>query len=264
VREPAYTFLHRTVAEYLVARYLSSIPHSDRMRIVRAHQWFDSDWAEVIPMLGGLLAAEQPRDAQDLVMHFLRQRRDPLFRAFRTCLRILGESPDPDALLSRAQARRLRLRTSYLLANDVSRGELLRTLAAVPALPSAVTDALLEKLRTRRQKDWHVRRAAIRALVGRAEPAVADSLLAMAGDRHWSVRQSAIEALAGRDDPVILSWLCRRTCWPQQPSRLRIRFHLASRIADRVYHLLPPGQQARIRRGLWRLTAVATDNGRRK
>jgi HEAT repeat protein len=207
VREHAYTFLHRTVAEYLVARYLSRIPHSDRMRIVRAHQWFDPDWAEVIPMLGGLLAAEHPGDAQDLVMHFLRQRRDPLFRAFRTCLRILGESPDPDALLSPAQARRLRLRTSYLLANDVSRGELLRTLATVPALPSAVTDALLEKLRTRREKDRQVRRAAIRALVGRAEPAVADSLLAMAGDRHWSVRQSAIEALAGRDEPRITTAL---------------------------------------------------------
>ena len=104
VREQVYIFLHRTIAEYLVARQLSEQPLPRRMAVVRAHQWFDPDWAEVIPMLGGLLSAapgEKHADnqpgaaAQSLVSYFLSQEHDPLHRAFFTALRIVARRASP-------------------------------------------------------------------------------------------------------------------------------------------------------------------------
>jgi hypothetical protein len=56
----AYMFLHRTIAEYLTARHLVGLAPAQRMQAVADHQWFEPDWAEVIPMLGGLLATHEP------------------------------------------------------------------------------------------------------------------------------------------------------------------------------------------------------------
>jgi hypothetical protein len=44
-RSPRYLFLHRTVAEYLTARHLATLPQADWLAIVEQHQWFDPDWA---------------------------------------------------------------------------------------------------------------------------------------------------------------------------------------------------------------------------
>ena len=133
LRDQSYVFLHRTVAEYLVARYMRDLPQAQRMQIVRDHQWFDPDWAEVIPIFGGLLTAQDVGDTQTLVTHFLAPRTDPLHRAFHTALRVLGESPSPDHLLSSGQMRYLSNQTLGLIVRSYTRPALLRALAAALA-----------------------------------------------------------------------------------------------------------------------------------
>jgi hypothetical protein len=71
--EQAYMFLHRTIAEYLVARHLRVLPSADRIEIVERHRWFDPDWAVVIPLLVGLLGSrpDTAPDAQAVVTRLL-------------------------------------------------------------------------------------------------------------------------------------------------------------------------------------------------
>lgn len=198
--EQSYVFLHRTIAEYLVARHLSELPAAQRMTIVEDHQWFTPDWAEVIPMLGGIMAIERPSDAQALVTHFLTRRPDPMHRAVRTVLRILGQVPDPDSVLSAAQAHDLSSRFHGLLERDVTRTGLFRTLALAPSWPRFVTDAMLGRLPDDR---WYVRSETVKALARRHEPGVTDALLGMLGDEQKYVRYEAVSALAGRQEPIV-------------------------------------------------------------
>ena len=117
----AYMFLHRTIAEYLTARHLRDLTPAKRMRQVAEHQWFDPDWAEVLPMLGALLTTDKPAEAKALVTHFLSQWPDPQHRAFCTAIRILGEQPDPDHLLGPSQAHHFTDRAISLLEQDLTR-----------------------------------------------------------------------------------------------------------------------------------------------
>ena len=224
VREQPYLFLHRTIAEYLVARHLRDLPQPERMSIVESHQWFDPDWAEVIPMLGGLLAIEHSSQARALVAHFLGQRPDPLHRAFHAALRVLGETPDPDQLLTSAQADELGQRTRGLLAARTTwatRERLIRVLLAAPAWPHAVTDALLDSIGRDGLKTG---RAAVSPIMVTLNRGVAESLrvrlteqgqwlrlemdeenptealLTRLADDDRSVRRKAVHALAGRVD----------------------------------------------------------------
>ncbi len=68
-RSPRYLFLHRTVAEYLTARHLATLPPADWLAVVEQHRWFDPDWTEVIPMLGEQLSSAN--DARALIQHLL-------------------------------------------------------------------------------------------------------------------------------------------------------------------------------------------------
>jgi hypothetical protein len=76
-RAANYLFLHRTVAEYLVARHLAGLPHADCLAIIDQHRWFDADWAEVIPMIGEQLSSEA---AAALIALLLADDNDPLWR----------------------------------------------------------------------------------------------------------------------------------------------------------------------------------------
>ena len=197
--EPSYRFIHRTFAEYLVARHLRNISHAARMRIVKAHQWFDADWAEVIPMLAGLLATERPGDARALAKHFLTQRRDPLYWAFRTLLRIIGEDPAIHRLFTDTEARRVAKQVTRLISREATQIELIGALRAIPMWPPALTDALLSALSSYRMRD-----AAASALAGRDDPRVTDALLSqLSHDSAGLTGKAAAEALAGRDDPRV-------------------------------------------------------------
>jgi HEAT repeat protein/DNA replication protein DnaC len=50
-----FLFLHRTLHEYLVARYLSDKPFQVWQMLLEPHLWFDHDWEEVILLMAGCL-----------------------------------------------------------------------------------------------------------------------------------------------------------------------------------------------------------------
>ena len=204
--EQPYVFLHRTIAEYLVARYLSQLDAGERMRVVRAHVWFDPDWQEVIPMLGGLLAAHRPAEAAELVAYLVNRRTDPLWRGLRTAIRILGETSAPDRLLPAAEAARLGARIERLCAKEATWEILCDDIAELPVWPSAIASSVLRLFRHR----FHdVRSDAIWLLGERREDDVIDALLELTEDKSVWVSGSAAQALANCSDPRVPGVLLR-------------------------------------------------------
>jgi hypothetical protein len=111
-RSPRYLFLHRTFAEYLVARHLATVPADDYLAVTSQHQWFDPDWGNVIPMLGGQLDSA---GARHLIAHLLASDPDPFWHALLTAMTVAGERPDPNTTLTGAQSARLAQATRMLL-----------------------------------------------------------------------------------------------------------------------------------------------------
>lgn len=202
--EQDYLFLHRTIAEYLLARHLAEARSEDRMREVTAHQWFDPDWAEVIPMLATLLAARNPPEAQALVTHFLTARPDPFHHAFGTALRIIGDAPDPDRLLSGAASRELLRALPRLLRSTHTRGRLERILTAAPAWPQPISATVLALAASRRPSERHF---AATILQGQRDAEATHTLITLATDTIALVRQAAARALEGRQDSKVTAAL---------------------------------------------------------
>jgi HEAT repeat protein len=202
VGEQLYMFLHRTIAEYLVARRLRDLSHARRMSIVERHRWFDPDWAVVIPMLAGLLDAhpDTPPDVRALLSALLTCRRDPLHHSLHTSLRALGELTDPDRHLTPALTVLLNKRARRLFRNETTRSGLMLTLTSATRLPTVITTALLIALT---DKHSPARSEVARALAGRTDPAVTAALLTALTDSNESVRSAAVRALASRNEPTI-------------------------------------------------------------
>jgi hypothetical protein len=174
------------------------------MREVTAHQWFDPDWAEVIPMLATLLAARNPPEAQALVTHFLTARPDPFHHAFGTALRIIGDAPDPDRLLSGAASRELLRALPRLLRSTHTRGRLERILTAAPAWPQPISATVLALAASRRPSERHF---AATILQGQRDAEATRTLITLATDTIALVRQAAARALEGREDSKVTTAL---------------------------------------------------------
>lgn len=213
-RNPPYLFLHRTVAEYLVARYLATLPPAGRLAVVEQHRWFDSDWTQVIPMLGELLTAAE---ARALIEHLLAEQADPFHHSLFTALQVLGARADADHLLPTTPAAQLSGRVVSLLRLGRTRPAITSQVEAMTYLPRALLDLLLESLG---HHSWSVRSAAAAALAGRDDPAVANALMHCLSDPDGGVRGAAVQALAGRADSRVAaavtdrlrdgSWAVRR------------------------------------------------------
>jgi len=281
--EQDYMFLHRTVAEYLVARHLRDLPAESRMAAIAARQWFDPDWAEVFPLLGGLLAGSRPGEAGMLAAGFLSQRPDPLHYAFRTALRILGDIPDPGMLLDGSQEQALRDKTAALFTSSATRRMLASTLAAARTLPRAVTQALFHFLTDQdadvramaawvlkrrdgdnvtsalinllTSQDEDARRSAARALRRRnGDNIVTSDLVRLLASQDEDVRVAAALVLTGRDEAAILLQLANPASWSGRPTKMLECFNLASVIADQAYLRVPPPDRERVRHELDDLT----------
>jgi HEAT repeat protein len=221
-RNPRYLFLHRTIAEYLVARHLVSYPEEHWLRIVDQHMWFDPDWAEVIRLLGAQL---DPRRARRLVQHLLAQEVDPLHHALLAAVRVLAERADQDQLLAPDQMRAMADAISGLMDHPTARWTAAAQLATAPRLPRRVLDRLRDRLD---DPDPLVRQTTVQALTGHEDVAlvaclqdeaprvrlaamkalgpyqgrdVVTALLSLVNDGHWEVSKAAVEALGGRDEP---------------------------------------------------------------
>ena len=197
-RSPDYLFLHRTVAEYLVARHLATLPQADWLAIVDQHRWFDPDWAEVIPMLGERLS---PLSAATLIQHLLADEADPFHCSLLTAIRIWGTRPDADNLLPVGPAAELAEHAGCLIRHNITHDAMTSHLTAMTYLPSVLRTQFLGRLS---DDDRWVRCAAVEALVGREGPAVLPALLERLSDHDAGVRRAAVEALAGREGPAVL------------------------------------------------------------
>ena len=193
-RSPRYLFLHRTVAEYLTARHLATLPEPDWLAVVRQHQWFDADWAEVIPMLGERLSADGVRP---LIQHLLADECDPFHYALFAVARVWGARPDASHLLAPGQADELAGRLDDLFKHWLTRQSASLTYAQMTYLPRPVLTRLMARLT---DPDENVRAQAVEALADRSGPEVTEALLGCLIDQNWSVRARAVEALAGRQD----------------------------------------------------------------
>jgi len=200
-RSPSYLFLHRTIAEYLVARHLATLPAAHWLTIVDQHRWFDPDWAEVIPMLGEQLT---PAAAATLIRHFLADEADPFHHSLLTALGIWGARPDADHLLPASTAAQLTEQAGQLIRHKHTRQAITSRLTAMAYLPQALLAHILRRLG---DGDQWVRRAAADALAGRDDPAVTAALLDCLGDDDEFMRRAAVRALAGRDDPAVTAAL---------------------------------------------------------
>jgi HEAT repeat protein len=191
-RSVRYLFLHRTVAEYLTARHLATLPEADWLAVVGQHQWFDPDWAEVIPMLGERLS---PEDARTLIQHLLAGEHDPFHHALLTAARVWGARPDADHLLGPGQADELAGQLDELIQRKLT-GAARLAWAGMTYLPRPVLTRLIARLT---DQNASVRREAIGALAYRQEPEVTQALLGCLTDQDDNVRMMAVLALGGRE-----------------------------------------------------------------
>jgi HEAT repeat protein len=204
-----YVFLHRTFAEYLVARHLRYLDSGPRMEMIARHQWFDPGWAEVIPMLGGLLSSHSDEEASALVCYFLAQDPDPLHYAFLTALRLLGETAHPDRLVPRGRGEDLARRTGQMFGGGFETRKMLsRALASASAWPRPVMMVVMEALAHQGEL---VRVAAVDALAGRNGDDVTRILIDQcANDQDSFVCEAAIKALARRDGDDVTRMLLKQ------------------------------------------------------
>ena len=258
-RHPSYLFLHRTVAEYLAARHLATLPATSWLEVVDQHLWFNPDWAEVIPLLGGQLGKSA---ARQLVDHLLDQVNDPFCHALLTAVRVIAERPDCDRVMLAERLKLLADGVLDLIDQPVVWHTTASVLAAMPQLPQLIVDGLLDRLDNPNPEvrqaavkaltrcyapavtekllpllddpaAW-VRGRAVKALAARDFSAVTEKLLACLGDPDWSVRRAAAEALARRDAPEVIDGLLPRLEAPDSNTRYAAVEALAGRDAPGV------------------------------
>src|SRR5262249_42770399 len=121
-QNPDYLFLHRTVAEYLVAHHLAGLPRSDWQAVVEERMWFDASRPRVLALLAAVLVRRaRPGEAVHLVALLLDQAHDPFDRALFTAVRVAAELPDRDllpAMLADAMAGRIMRRLDGAAGRD--------------------------------------------------------------------------------------------------------------------------------------------------
>ena len=222
-RSPRYLFLHRTFTEYLVARHLATVPADDYLAVTSQHQWFDPDWENVIPMLGGQLDSA---GARHLIAHLLASDPDPFWHALLTAMTVAGERPDPNTTLTGAQSARLAQATRMLLRHTFGRDLISDRMVRITHLPQSVREALLTSLN---DPVAGVRERAVQALAGREGQDVTAALLARLGDPDADVRRQAAAALGGLQGQDVTAALLARLGDPDAGVRRQAVQALAGR-----------------------------------
>ena len=227
-RRPRYLFLHRTFAEYLVARHLATRPADDYLPVIAQHQWFDPDWENVIAMFGGQLDSA---GARELIEHLLASDPDPFWHALLTAMTVAGERPDADTTLTGAQAARLAQATGLLLRDVFSRDLISDRMVRVTHLPQCVREVLLASLN---DPDAGVRERAVQSLAGREDQEVTSALLDRLRDHVADVRREAAAALGGLGGQEVTAALLDRLDDPDPGVCMRIVNVLAGREGQHV------------------------------
>jgi HEAT repeat protein len=227
-RRPRYLFLHRTFAEYLVARHLATRPADDYLPVIAQHQWFDPDWENVIAMFGGQLDSA---GARELIEHLLASDPDPFWHTLLTAMTVAGERPDADTTLTGAQAARLAQATGMLLRHAFGRDLISDRMVRVTHLPQCVREVLLASLN---DPDAGVRERAVQSLAGREDQQVISALLDRLRDHVADVRREAAAALGGLGGQEVTAALLARLDDPDPGVCMRIVNVLAGREGQHV------------------------------
>ncbi|MCM4079265.1 HEAT repeat domain-containing protein [Paractinoplanes hotanensis] len=188
-RRPRFLFVHRTFAEYLVARHLAGLAEDRRWAIVERHLWFDPEWLQVIAMLGGLL---EPADVRELVERLLEVEDDAFRQAWLMTIRVVSEhSPSGDLL----DPQSLHAGLTSALGHPSLRWSVVTALTGIPVLAPAVVRTLL---RLTESGDAEVRIAAISSLARADKPDPVAHLVVCLHDEHDRVAAEAAASLTGR------------------------------------------------------------------
>jgi HEAT repeat protein len=203
-RDARYLFLHRTFAEYLVACHLAELTPVERLAVVDKYLWFNPAWAEVIPLLGGLL---EVGEARQLVEYLLGQDADPFHYASFMAVRVLAERPDLDRLLPSRRQRALTHLLIEVLSHPLFGSAAVRVLVGAARLSEELVQSLLGCMNC---DQVGIRLAALQVLADREEPGVLDTLRSCLNDQDPEVRQLALWTLAGQDGPGVVAGLLSR------------------------------------------------------
>jgi hypothetical protein len=204
-RSPSYLFLHRTIAEYLVAHHLATLEDEEWSAVVEQHRWFDSNWVGVIPMLGERLNREA---ARMLLERLLFSKIDPFYYSLFTALRVWGARSDGDGLLSPSQTAEVADSIDKLLCHPVTRQAMTSALAGMAYIPQMILHRVVARLRE--DDSWQVRAAAAKVLTGQHASEITEELVERLHDDSSSVRAASAEALTGREAPGVIEALLAR------------------------------------------------------
>jgi hypothetical protein len=190
----SYRFLHQTVAEYLVSRQL--VTQERWLDVVAEHLWFDADWDEVIPMLGGQL-----KEPVLLLDHLLDVSGDPFHLALRTAARVVAELPAGAMSAVRTQIERIAdrlltvLPTGRFVRSDSSTFKAVTSALAVMA--ARVPDQALDRIIARVLEVRSIGDTSLEVLSGAVHrPQVRKALLALLGSEDTRSSE-VVSALAG-------------------------------------------------------------------
>jgi hypothetical protein len=246
-RSPSYLFLHRTFAEYLVARHLAALPEQQWLAIIDRHRWFDPDWVEVLRMLGERLA---PAAARRLIEYLAASEADPFHHSLLLAAQIWGARPDADRLMSAESADELAGRLVELVRQPASRNAVIARLDASPYLPRLLLARLVTLVS---DPNPRVREEVTSVMWYRGGPDVTEALLGLVSDPDREVRWAAVVALEEREGPDVTEALIDRISDPDPDLQFRAAEALADRrepdTTDALLGLLSgSGRDGRVRR----------------
>jgi HEAT repeat protein len=211
-RNPPYLFLHRTMAEYLVAHYLATLPRAEWLSIVTDHVWFDPHWQPVISMLGATFARQQrPAEAAFLVGYLLDQEVDPFGQALLHAARAAAELPD-HGILPPGVTSRLAVRLVAFIDGDRGWEEAGNFLQRyLTRLPWDVTAALLRRTDDGARGRW----LTTRILATSRDPRVTTRLISLLDDKAGPIYHVS-EALRGQEADCYVEEMLQRFADPAQ------------------------------------------------
>jgi len=184
-----WSFAHRSILEFLAARYLSRQPNW--LDEISQHFWFQPEWVEVLTFLAGLV------DNADPLVERLEQEEDDIFGSMLYLqARVVGFGRVSDAIAQRVAARAVgrhlaRIPEPFILPVLQALGR-----TAVPYLIQALRD-----------EDWRVRRAACKALGKIGDPQTIPYLIQALQNEDERVRGATYWALSDLGDPQAIPYL---------------------------------------------------------
>ena len=223
---PPYLFFHRSIAEYLAACHMATLPRQAWLEIVDEHLWFDSDWRATVTLLGAaFLQQERPGEAVFLIRHLLSQDPDPFnWALFRAC-RVISELPQhdfiPADLIELMTARMVRLLRCP--AENSYTADFLG--ANITRLPWRVTEELMSQLETGSPS------GVARILANSRDDRVTSRLISLLDDTAGRA-EGVFDALASQDAECFVQPLLERFDNPRQ--RYRATMALAGYTAPAV------------------------------